>query len=205
MMRRLLHNECIETKTRICGVNKRRIYESRTTMINDFQNIYKSRSSIRKFIDKTIEEDKITQILNVVNTAPSAGNLQAYEVVVVKSKDVKAKLSEAALNQAFIAEASIVLVFIAKTEESSVRYGRRGEELYSIQDATIACTYAMLAAEALGLSSTWVGAFNDDKIIDILDCKNGEVPVVLLPIGYTLSPKLSFTRRKDLNELSREI
>lgn len=174
-------------------------------MMNDFQNICKSRSSIRKFINKTIEEDKITQILNVVNTAPSAGNLQAYEVVVVKSKDVKAKLSEAALHQAFIGEASIVLVFIAKTEESSMRYGRRGKELYSIQDATIACVYAMLACEALGLSSTWVGAFNDDKIIDILHCKNGEVPVVLLPIGYTLSPKVSFTRRKDLNELSREV
>lgn len=174
-------------------------------MINDFQNICKSRSSIRKFIGKTIEEDKITQILNIVNTAPSAGNLQAYEVAVVRSKDVKAKLSEAALNQAFIGEASIVLVFIAKTEESAGRYGRRGKELYSIQDATIACTYAMLACEALGISSTWVGAFDDDKIIDILHCKNGEVPVALLPIGYTLSPKLSLTRRKDLNELSREI
>ena len=46
---------------------------------------------------------------------------------------------------------------------------------------------------------------DDDKIIDILHCKNGEVPVTLLPIGYTLSPKLSITRRKDLNELSREI
>lgn len=174
-------------------------------MINDFQNICKSRSSIRKFIDKTIEEDKITQILNIVNTEPSAGNLQAYEVVVVKSKDVKAKLSEAALQQTFIGEASIVLVFVAKTEESVVRYGRRGKELYSIQDATIACTYAMLACEALGVCSTWVGAFNENKIIDILHCKNGEVPVVLLPIGYTLSPKVSITRRKDLNELSREI
>ena len=174
-------------------------------MIGDFQRICKSRKSIRKFIDKTIEEDKITQILNIVNTAPSAGNLQAYEVVVVKSKDVKEKLSEAALHQAFIGEASIVLVFIAKTEESSVRYGRRGKELYSIQDATIACTYAMLACEDLGISSTWVGAFNEEKIIDILHCKNGEVPVVLLPIGYTLSPKVSLTRRKDLNELSREI
>lgn len=174
-------------------------------MINNFQNICKSRSSIRKFIDKTIEEDKIAQILNIVNTAPSAGNLQAYEVVVVRSKDVKAKLSQAALNQTFIAEASIVLVFVAKTMESSRRYGIRGKELYSIQDATIACTYAMLACEALGISSTWVGAFDDDKIIDILHCKNGEVPVTLLPIGYTLSPKLSITRRKDLNELSREI
>lgn len=174
-------------------------------MIKDFEKICKSRKSIRKFIDKTIEEDKITQILNVINTAPSAGNLQAYEVVVVKAKDVKVKLSEAALHQAFIAEASTVLVFVAKTLESSERYGRRGKELYSIQDATIACTYAMLACEALGISSTWIGAFNEDEIIEILHCKNGEVPVAVLPIGYTLVPKVSLIRRKDLNELSREI
>lgn len=174
-------------------------------MIGDFKSICKSRKSIRKFTDKTVEEDKIIQILNVVNTAPSAGNLQAYEVIVVKSKDVKGKLSEAALHQTFINEASIVLVFVAKTMESSVRYGRRGVELYSIQDATIACTYAMLACEALGISSTWVGAFDGDKIIEILHCNNGEVPVALLPIGYTLVPKVSLTRRKDLSEISREI
>ena len=51
----------------------------------------KSRKSIRKFTDKPIEEDKITKMVNIINSAPSAGNLQGYEVIVVKSKDKSKK------------------------------------------------------------------------------------------------------------------
>jgi Nitroreductase len=174
-------------------------------MINEFENLCSSRKSIRKFTDKLIEEDKITKILNIINSAPSAGNLQAYEVIVVKCKDKIRELYEASLHQKFIDDAPVVLVFVAKPQESSKRYGERGEKLYCIQDATIACTYAMLACEALGISSTWVGAFEEGKIKEALNCRAEEIPIVLLPIGYTLSNKISFTYRKDLSELVREV
>ena len=174
-------------------------------MINEFENLCNSRKSIRKFTDKSIEENKINKILDIINSAPSAGNLQAYEVIVVKSKDKITKLYEASLHQKFIAEAPVVLVFVAKAQESSKIYGERGEQLYCIQDATIACTYAMLACEALGLSSTWVGAFEEDKIKELINCREEEIPIALLPMGYTLSNKISFIKRKDLNQLVREI
>lgn len=174
-------------------------------MIDEFEKLCKSRISIRKFTDRLIEENKITRILNIINSAPSAGNLQAYEVIVVKSKDKIRNLYEASLHQKFIYEAPVVLVFVAKAQESSKRYDERGEKLYCIQDATIACTYAMLACEALGISSTWVGAFDEDKIKAALNCKADEIPIALLPIGYTLSNKISFTHRKDLSELVREV
>lgn len=173
--------------------------------MKNFEQICKDRSSIRKFIDKEIEKEKLYQVLNIIKTAPSAGNLQAYEVIVIKSSDIKEKLSEAALNQDFIIKAPIVLVFVAKAAESFITYGERGKVLYSIQDATIACTYAMLACEALGISSTWVGAFDEEKVIKLLNCKYEETPIALLPIGYTLAPKISLTRRKESNELFREI
>lgn len=48
-------------------------------------------------------------------------------------------------------------------------------------------------------------AIEDDKIKEILQGEKEEIPVAILPIGYTLSNKISFTRRKDLNELSIEI
>lgn len=174
-------------------------------MINEFESLCNSRKSIRKFTDKLIEEDKIIKILNIINRAPSAGNLQAYEVIVVKSKDKIRSLYEASLQQKFISEAPVILVFVAKTQESSKVYGKRGEKLYCIQDATIAGTYAMLACEALGISSTWVGAFEEHKIKEVLNCREDEMPIALLPIGYTLTSKISVTNRKDLSELVREI
>jgi len=174
-------------------------------MINEFEKLCRSRKSIRKFTDKLIEEDKIEKILNIINSAPSAGNLQDYEVIVVKSKDKIRELYEASLQQKFISEAPVVLVFVAKPQESSKIYGKRGEQLYSIQGATIACTYAMLACEALGISSTWVGAFEEDKIKELLSCREDEMVIALLPIGYTLSNKISFIHRKDLSEIVREV
>lgn len=174
-------------------------------MINEFEKLCNSRKSIRKFTRALIEEDIIIRMLNIIKSAPSAGNLQAYEVIVVKSEDKIRELCKASLQQKFISEAPVVLVFVAKTQESSKIYGKRGEQLYSIQDATIACTYAMLACEALGISSTWVGAFEENKIKELLNCREDEMPIALLPIGYTLSNKISFAKRKDLNELAREV
>jgi len=66
-------------------------------MINEFEIVYNNRKSIRKLSSKAIEDNKILQILNIIYSAPSAGNLQAYEVVVVTSKEIIRNLSEAAL------------------------------------------------------------------------------------------------------------
>jgi nitroreductase len=64
------------------------------------------------------------------------------------------------------------------------RYGKRAEKLYSVQDATIACTFAMLAATAMGLGSVWVGAFEPDEIRRIIGAPAKVCPVAILPIGY---------------------
>ena len=49
----------------------------------DFFEIIKNRRSMRKYADTPIEEEKVLQIFEAINRAPSAGNLQAYEVFVV--------------------------------------------------------------------------------------------------------------------------
>jgi len=58
-----------------------------------------------------------------------------------------------------------------------------GEELYSLQDATIACTFAHLAAVALGLGSCWIGAFNDNAVRQVIGAPQNMRPVAILPIG----------------------
>ncbi|MEM3504100.1 MAG: nitroreductase family protein, partial [Nitrososphaeria archaeon] len=74
-----------------------------------FETIIKRRS-VRAFKKEPIEEWKINRLLEVANLAPSAGDLQAYEIIVVKDDDRKRRLSEAALGQDFIAEAPVVFV-----------------------------------------------------------------------------------------------
>lgn len=157
------------------------------------------RRSVRKYLAKPVEEQKLEKILKAVNEAPSAGNLQAYKIYVVRKNVTKRMLSDAAFGQSFIEEAPIVLVFCAFPEESAKRYGTRGANLYSIQDATIAASYAQLAATALGLASCWIGAFDKEKVKEILKIEK-ELPVAVIPIGYA-AEKPEKPRRKKLNEL----
>lgn len=169
----------------------------------EFERVVKNRHSIRVFQPKEVEEEKIKKILELTNLAPSAGNLQGYEIFLVKDEKKKIALADAALGQDFIAEAPIVPVFCANPARSASRYGSRGRDLYSIQDATIACSFAMLAATSLGLSSCWVGAFDEEEVKRVLDIKHLK-PVAILPIGYP-AEKPYATGRRSLKDLVHEI
>lgn len=169
----------------------------------DFFDVLKGRASIRNFKSAELKKEDLNQILMAANSAPSAGNLQSYEIVLVRDKEKREKLREACFEQHFVSQAPVVLVFCANRERASVRYGKRGEKLYSVQDATIACSYAQLATAALGLGSCWVGAFDEDKVREIIDAPDYIKPVAVLPIGYADEEPHQTPRRK-LNDLVKE-
>ena len=170
----------------------------------EFMETLRERRSIRLFKDKGIEKEIVKKILDAVSLAPSAGNLQAYQAVLVHTKDVKHDLMIAALDQECVLQAPIVLVFVANQKESEVKYEDRGRELYAIQDATIAAAYAQLAAADLGLGSVWIGAFDPLEVSRIIDAGEYEVPVAIIPIGYPAeSPEMP--ERKKIEELYRMI
>jgi nitroreductase len=169
-----------------------------------FMKICRERHSVRAFRDQPLKEETVQQILEAVRTAPSAGNLQAYEVLLVKEKVARTQLSAATHGQEFIAQAPLVMAFIALPEISVPRYGRRGQELYCLQDATIACTFAMLAATAAGLASAWVGAFAEDVVRSVLGLGKNQVPVALLPLGYA-AEEPAITPRRSVAQIAREL
>ncbi len=161
-----------------------------------FFEVIDDRHSIRAYKHYEVEEWKILKILETARKAPSAGNLQAYTIYVVKNASVKRALAEAAFDQWFIAEAPVVLVFSALKERSSAKYGERGE-FYSLEDATIAAAYAQLAATALDLASVWIGAFDENKVKKILNAKK---PIAIIPIGYA-NEEPEISERRSLEEL----
>lgn len=122
--------------------------------------------------------------------------LQAYEIFLVQDENKKRELALASFAQSFVAEAPVVLVFCANPGRSEKRYGKRGKNLYCIQDATIAAAYAQLAAVDLGLGSCWVGAFDEKEVLRILGNPEGLIPVAIIPIGYPAEQPPSTGRRK---------
>jgi nitroreductase len=170
----------------------------------DFFDVVNNRRSVRAYADRPVEDKKLNSILAAANQAPSAGNLQAYEIYLVRSRSALRALAAAALGQDFVARSSLALVFCAHPARAAFRYGERGRRLYAVQDATIACTYAMLAATALGLATVWIGAFDDDAVKRAIGDPEGQIPVAVLPIGYD-AEKPAPTPRRSLEDLVHQV
>lgn len=164
-----------------------------------FFELLNKRRSIRDFKESTVEESKLNKILEACNLAPSSGGLQTFEIYQIKNREMKEKLSLAARDQTFVAKAPLLLVFCANPSRSIERFGERSQ-LFSVQDATIAAAYAQLTVNTLGLSTVWVGAFDEKQVSAILNIPQGQRPVAMLPIGYeNEKPKEKTTRgSKDL-------
>lgn len=169
----------------------------------DFFKIVEDRRSMRKYAETPVEEEKIHKILETANKAPSAGNLQGYEIYVVRKLEQRQALVNAAWDQGFLAEAPVVLIFCANPSRSQEKYGERGTSLYCIQDATIACAYSQLAAKALGLDTVWVGAFDEAAVSEIAHLPPNLRPVIMLPIGYA-GRVPSVRPRRELGDLVHE-
>lgn len=170
----------------------------------EFTQLIRKRRSVRAFKQADIDKSLILQICDDINQAPSAGNLQSYCVYIIKKKEIKERLAEAAYGQDFISDAPVVMVFCANRKRSSKKYGKRGENLYSLQDATIAATYAILSIENHGMSSVWVGAFNDTMVSDILGLESHLVPVAIIPFGLP-DETPDFPGRRKIDEIFIEL
>jgi len=151
----------------------------------DFFETVRHRHSIRKYrSDLPVEAEKLHAILEMACAAPSAGDLQSYHIHVITDEEQRRQLSEIADNQSFIAEAPVALVFCSDPKRAGKKYGERGEQLYALQDATIAAAYAQLAVVAAGLGSTWVGYFDNAQLKQSFALEPGLEPVAVLSIGY---------------------
>lgn len=169
----------------------------------DFFKTVDERHSMRKYKDTPVEEEKLQKILSTAGKAPSAGNLQGFEIYIVRKPEQKKALGKAAYDQESLVEAPVVLVFCANPECSAEQYQERGSGLYCIQDATIACSFAMLAAKALGLDTVWVGAFDENEVGKVIHVPGNLRPVSMLPIGYA-GKEAMIRPRRELKDLVHE-
>ena len=154
------------------------------TFTLDLFEAVRLRRSVRAFTGEAVSDQEAEKLLEAARTAPSAGNIQPWEFVVVRKTEAKRRLAEAALDQDFIHEAPVVIVVCADENRSRKGYGSRGADLYCIQDTAAATENMLLAACASGLGACWVGAFNEDEVRKALNVPRGVKPVAIVPIGH---------------------
>ena len=164
---------------------------------SDVFKIFATRRSTRRFAKTKIEDWKMDKILAAADTAPTAGNFQGLKIFYVKNPKVKEALVEAANNQPYV-NAPAVLVFCMDTKRVKLNFPPLILEKFSMQDATLAASYAQIAATGLGLSSLWIGMLDEEKVKFVLNTDLR--PSSILCIGYPDKKKPPKTRRK-LKEL----
>ncbi len=176
--------------------------------------LIENRRSIRAFEDRPIEEETLMKLKELTLRAPSAGNMTMYSVIEVTDKDTKEKLAKLCDNQPMIAKAPGVWVFLADMErwyswiKEGGSVGRTGKALrhpgpgdfhLAMQDAVIASENAVIAAEALGLGSCFIGDIieNYEELQALLDLPPLAAPASMLIFGYPKERHGEMTLRPD--------
>jgi len=142
------------------------------------------RRSIRKFLDIPVEWEKVGNILRAAQLAPSAGNMQGWKFIVVTDKDKKKAVADAALGQFWMEHAPILIVVYAEPQKSKKFYGKRGEEMYAMQDCSAALENMLLAATDQDLGACWISAFEDGMLSRVLEAPENVEPQGIIAIGY---------------------
>lgn len=144
----------------------------------------KTRQSIREFKEKPVEFDKITTIIEAGKSAPSAGNLQDWKFILITEESTKKKISDACEQQVWMDNAPVHIIVCSEPEKTQRMYGKRGQENYSIQNASAAVENMLLSAHAQGLGACWIGAFNEEKLRETANIPEEIIPRAVIPIGY---------------------
>lgn len=187
--------------------------------MNETLNVLNNRMSLRRYKDKPVSDEHLEQIIYSTMRAPTAGNMMLYSVLVIKDREKIEKLSKTCDNQAFIAKAPLVLIFLADMQrwtdylqhcdiedfckEKGMEYnGPNNADLFlSISDTMIAAQNAVIAAESLGIGSCYIGDIMEHYEIhkDMFDLPDKVFPIGMLTLGYYLDD-MEKTKRPRFNK-----
>lgn len=167
------------------------------------------RRSIRKYLNKSVDDEKILQILESARLAPSGSNTQPWHFIIVKSELTRKKIAETSHNQTWMLSAPVFIVCVADIrcrikddiaisldEQSS-----QGELKLIIRDTAIAIEHILLEACNLGLGTCWVAWFSQEELRPIMNIPSDKYVVGIITLGYA-DEKPAARPRKKLEEIT---
>lgn len=162
----------------------------------DVKEAIMKRRSVRSYKDKEIPEEDLNTLLEAARLAPSARNKQSWKFIVIRDKEKREVLAQAAAEQEFVGEAPVVIAAVALEPDYVMRCG---VPAYAV-DLAIAVDHITLQAVELGLGTCWIGAFYQDQVREILKIPDDCKVVALLPVGYPATSG-ELKNRKSLKEI----
>ena len=162
----------------------------------EFFNVIEQRHSVRSYRPDPVEPEKLQQVLEAAQLAPTACNLQEFKMIVIKTSGYQGELKKI-YSREWFTEAPYVLCVCSIPSKTWVRKDRKN---YSDVDAAIVMEHIILAATALGLGTCWIGAFDAQAAREVLELDGSWEPVALTPLGYARENPVK-RERKSLEDL----
>ncbi|MCL3781082.1 nitroreductase [Prolixibacteraceae bacterium JC049] len=162
------------------------------------QEIIEKRYSVRSYLDKPVEEEKLLKVLNAGRLAPSAVNFQPWKFVVVKDSENK-KAFESVYHRDWFNQAPVYIIICADHTQSWKRAA--DEKDHADIDAAIAIDHMTLMAIELGLGTCWVCNFYTDQCREKLNMPEHMEPVAILSLGYPANETTPNKKRKSLDDV----
>lgn len=145
-----------------------------------FLELAKQRSSVRKYRNVPVEDEKIRQVLEAGRIAPSAVNYQPWYFIVVRDEALRRQVAMA-YKREWILQAPVIIVVCGDHSRAWKRFD--GKDHCDV-DAAIAIDHMTLAAADLGLGTCWICGFDAQIVRDIFKLPENIEPIALLPLGY---------------------
>lgn len=170
--------------------------------MNEVLKQLRERKSVRIFTDTPVSAEDKRAILAAAAEAPTAGNQQLYTILDITDTNIKAQLAETCDHQSFIADAPVVLIFLADFQKWYDAFSEAGCEprkpgagdlMLAIDDALIAAQNAVTAAHSLGMGSCYIGDVMENCEIhrELLKLPHYVFTAAMLVIGYPTQQQLA--------------
>ena len=159
-----------------------------------------TRRSVRSYNDKYVEEEKVEKILKAGMQAPSAGNQQPWEFIVVRDREILKKLASASIYAKCVDTAPVAIVLLINND------GLRFPD-YAAQDMGACTQNILLEAVKQGLGAVWLGIAplkdREKRVSGIFDLDDKFEPFAIIPMGYPLNDDANhFIDRFDDNKVT---
>ena len=163
----------------------------------EFQELIRSRYSVRSYKSDPVEEEKLQRILEAARLAPTAANRQCFQLIVLRTQGKEEELQKV-YPQSWFVEAPLVICACGLPQENWVRSDGKN---YNDVDVAIVMDHLILAAANEGLGTCWIGAFYEDKAKTILDIPDRIRVVELLTLGYPTDDSIKKKSRLPLETI----
>lgn len=168
--------------------------------MKEFIELAKKRYSVRSYLDKPVEDEKLNYVLECGRIAPSAANLQPWLIYVIRDREMRMKIDKT-YGREWIRHAPVLLVFCG---DHSKAWKRADEKDHTDIDVSIIIDHITLAAAEQDLGTCWICNFDSAKCREILDLPDHIEPIAYLPLGYPANipdDRSRHLNRKPLDEI----